>query len=313
MTWKEIKDATLQLMFSYSLKGTALSTTDNANADFLLAMVAPANLCIRDLAGVCPIRREINLKQYEETNLASYEESDDGDEFVITGESAQSFYCEIDGDATVVYEIIQSDDTVVRMGDEAVSTDKYTPVRYVYDDLYDDVQVRIECDTANTRVRNYALYEKEYEDWEVPSPGDYQIYSLSEIITRESEKTFFKMADEKPVRLTNDDYYEYDISPYVRFDGKDVLIVPSSIEGEITVHYYAYPTAITAATLDAFEIEIDNEVADLIPYYVASVLYTEDNVQLAAMYKNEYYARRNALDPKGQTFGADEFINSSGW
>lgn len=314
MTWAEIKNAALKLMFSYSVKGTENATTNNFIEDYTDAMPEAANRAIRDLAFVCPIRDDITLSQYKETNLAVYAADTDTGVITLTAEDARSFYCEIDGDCTIYYEHIQEDDSVIVDATAAVTRLGFYQVkRYVYSSKC-NVRIRIVGDLDNIRLRNYGLYVRYYALWEVPSPSDWQTYSLSEIITRQTAKTFMKIA-EKAVRLNNDEagYNDYDISGICNYDGKDTLRIPTSFEGEIMVYYFAYPTAITSATLDAFEIELDNEAADLVPLYIASQLYLEDDAKIAAKYEQEYISKRNALDPKGRAFGFERMTSLSGW
>ena len=301
MTWKQIKDAALQMMFSFSQGGN--ETQSAANDDYLLAMAAPANLAMRDLAGVCPIRRTLTVKQYQQENtVTSYTESDDG--ILIESNDAKAFYCQIDGVATVHFEFVQEDDTIVRLDSVAVNNAFFAPVRYVY---AQGTRVRVLIE-GNVRVKDYAFYDWEYQrESEIPSPAEDRMYSVVELIESQNALPFLGF-DEKPARLD-----EMDVSGYVKFDGIDTLCIPCVIEGEIKLHYLAYPTPITADTDDGHEIELCGEAADLIPLYIASVVYLEDDRNLAQFYRGEYYNRRNAVAKSAEILAADEFVTSSGW
>jgi hypothetical protein len=321
MTWKEIKDTSLQLMFSYSNRGAV--STALSNTDYTLAMPMLANLALRDLSVACPIRRSLYVKQYEETNITSLYTAytSTSGQTVIEAPLARSFYCDIDGTCTVFYEYVQSDLTVVVIESEIIANASYAPVRYAFP-AHDLLRVRI---VGNVRIKNYAFYATEYAEDDIPSPAEWQAYSISDLITAQSQLPFREMA-EKPVRVN-----EYDISPYVRWDGIDRLMIPSAgpsiaeddededaspvvyVSGEIFIHYFAYPTPITSATSDTHIVELDSEAADLIPFYIASVLYSEDDANLALTYRNTYREGKANLSAKGETFGSDQFISTTGW
>lgn len=318
MTWKEIKDAALQLMYSYSTQGTANSTTSNHIADYLLSMVAPANVAIRDLAGVCPVRRRLVIKHYDEDNIVSTDDSsmyvdEDGkgtssQVVLLQAESAKSFYCEVDGTAIINFEYIEEDDSVIVLETQSVSYTSMTPVKYIFGQGT-DVQVRI---TGNARVQNYAFYARDYVSTAyIPSPAEWQTYSISELIEAQDELDFYKF-DERPVRLGNQD-----ITGYARFNGIDSISLDRNIaDGEIFVHYIARPTVITSSTSDSFELELPEEACDLIPYYIASVVFLEDDPiqkKMCPIYRDEYYTRRATIAHPADVLGADQFISSSGW
>jgi hypothetical protein len=55
-----------------------------------------------------------------------------------------------------------------------------------------------------------------------------------------------------------------------------------------TVYYHAYPAQITALTDDDYVMMIDPELAVLLPIYMASVLYMDDDNGLATSYRNYF-------------------------
>ena len=59
--------------------------------------------------------------------------------------------------------------------------------------------------------------------------------------------------------------------------------------------YNAYPQSITKLTTGETELALDPEVAAIIPLYMASQLYKEDDFAMATMWRNEFEAARELL------------------
>lgn len=65
--------------------------------------------------------------------------------------------------------------------------------------------------------------------------------------------------------------------------------------GSWCIYYNAYPQKITPDTADSHELGLDPEAAVLVPLYMASQLYKDENAEIATMYRNEFEAGREAL------------------
>lgn len=91
------------------------------------------------------------------------------------------------------------------------------------------------------------------------------------------------------------------------------LITPKRGEIRVEIPYYAYAESITAETDDAFQIDMLPECEDLIPIYMASRLYMEDDVQLATMYRNQYEAKKAELAANADLGKSGKFISVTGW
>lgn len=83
--------------------------------------------------------------------------------------------------------------------------------------------------------------------------------------------------------------------------------------GDYRVFYDAWPEAITETTKDTYELPLDNEVAVLLPLYMASQLYKDDDISISTIYRNEFEVARGEL--KNRTAGTwrDQFTSESGW
>lgn len=120
------------------------------------------------------------------------------------------------------------------------------------------------------------------------------------------------------------DYYDLDYVMYenaegtvyrefvrYRMDNGQIVMygVPS---GTYTVYYKAFPAEITAETSDDYELTLTPEVSVLIPLYMASQLYKDDDNAIATTYRNEFEVGFERLN-KLISDSTQEFVSESGW
>ncbi|MEG0178461.1 MAG: hypothetical protein RR573_02905 [Oscillospiraceae bacterium] len=90
----------------------------------------------------------------------------------------------------------------------------------------------------------------------------------------------------------------------------NIALVPQS--GNYIMYYKAKPKLIQDNTAPDEVIDITEEAAVLLPLYIASELYKDDDAGLAAGYRNEFEAGREAL--MGRICDADYgFTQTAGW
>lgn len=84
-----------------------------------------------------------------------------------------------------------------------------------------------------------------------------------------------------------------EISPTFKIIGKKIFIKQNI--GKYIIEYYAYPTDITLSTTDSFELEIDQDVQNLLPYLVANdILKVDPSADYTAFYR-EYQTRMDMV------------------
>lgn len=71
-------------------------------------------------------------------------------------------------------------------------------------------------------------------------------------------------------------------------EGNDVLLLPKTFQGVFSVYYNAYPETISSMTEDDYELTSPMEVQVLLPLYMASQLYKEDDNGIATSLRNEF-------------------------
>ena len=130
--------------------------------------------------------------------------------------------------------------------------------------------------------------------------GDTQKYDMNALVNDfyEVDRIYFE---------NGTSYGEF--SRYRMENGKIVLYGCPS--GTYTVYYRAYPEWITKDTADEYTIELPPEVAVLLPLYMASQLYKDDDAAIATSYRNEWevaFERLRNIDNSDA-----EFTSESGW
>lgn len=120
---------------------------------------------------------------------------------------------------------------------------------------------------------------------------------------------FWRMNMPEVYKLTDDG----DIQPYngCVLLGGHYLRFPASAMGEFEYYYDAMPTEIKQDTPDETEIAIAPEAAVLIPLYMASELYKDDDLSTATYYRNEFEAGMALL--RNNVTGSSSFTSTTGW
>ncbi len=124
--------------------------------------------------------------------------------------------------------------------------------------------------------------------------GKYIVKSID--ITAEEDNSEFKLKDiaENFYSLRDNEVFFNNIACdcYTLIGGNEIVLFYA---GDWRIYYNAYPAKITADTSDDCELELDSEAAVLIPLYMASQLYKDEDAEVATMYRNEFEAGREAL------------------
>jgi hypothetical protein len=88
--------------------------------------------------------------------------------------------------------------------------------------------------------------------------------------------------------------------------------VPKTYGGQLELFYEQIPAAITSATLDSYEFEIDPHTHHLIPYYLGGMALAEEKESVSSKLLNIYFAMmENLTDYKNQN--PSSIISVDGW
>lgn len=85
-----------------------------------------------------------------------------------------------------------------------------------------------------------------------------------------------------------------------------------SAQGTYTIYYDAYAPTITEETADDFEIDLPPEVLVILPLYIASQLYKDDDNAIATTYRNEFEVAFERLKNNSNDTTL-RFTSESGW
>ena len=95
--------------------------------------------------------------------------------------------------------------------------------------------------------------------------------------------------------------------------GDEILVLDGRRNGVYRIYYYAYPLKATAKTEGTTDMQLDPDVAVLVPLYMASQLYKDDDIAIATQYRNEFEVGREELKRERNAGMGSRFTSVSGW
>lgn len=306
-TWKDVKLATLQKLFAAD--GDTIPT-DQSTKDYIASMPQAANEGLQRLSTAGKfIRKHIDIAHNPVVNrlgnkgkhIASMERGT----LTFEANSIRSLYFEYFGIGTA--EIKVGDE--VKETIELSSKQSYSSVKRLVDNP-DDLHVVLTITSDYPMaLKNIALYSASFETEEEVQPYSEQIrYDLRELAPD------FYMLDDTPITFEGDvstTRYQ-NITDFFQ-EGDKVLLLDRELAGNFTVYYKAYPQEITSTTPDSAEMVLDPEVFALLPLYMASQLYKDDDNGIATTYRNEFEVALSSLKDSTVAPSAERFTSESGW
>lgn len=305
-TWYDIKFRTMNKMFAH--KGNTIPN-DTSSVDYIAAMPGACNEALQRLATAGKfIIKSIQIAHNPVRNLLTDGKrfkASEGEPIEISASGARSLYVEVLGIVTMT---IYVDGNVVEA--QAISSKAhYTPIRkLIASESTQTVKVTFTSDYPMA-IKNFALYGATFEDVDdVPSFAEVCKYDLSELAD-----SFYMLTDD-PIIYEGDEHTAryMQTSDYFEEGGK-VLVLDRNLAGNFTIYYRAYPQQITADTPDDYVLELDPEVEALIPLYMASELYMEDDPQIATKDRNSFELGLASLKDATPAPTGEVFTSESGW
>ena len=303
MTWKEIKLATLQKMFS--AEGSTIPT-DETTADYIAAMPYAANEGMQMLstAGKYLIKR-IEIANNPQDNLLG---DNMGREIHAVVSGAKSFSA--DGARSYYFEVTGKGKATITCGEfakeiEFDSMTKYTPFKGVIENMDNNKAMVLFESEYPYAVKNIALYKA--------------LYEIDKLVPDYTKRVRFNLRDITPDFYTiNEVFYEGENEQYIKTDdvvleGDKVIAIDRKLSGNYIIYYNAFPEVITEATEDEYELPLDREVVALLPLYMASQLYKDDDISIATSYRNEFEVAFDRLRGSTGESKAESIKSESGW
>ena len=303
MTWKDIKLATIQKMFSAN---GAIIPSDDSTRDYIAAMPYAANegILMMSTAGKFLVKNfsiAVNpMKNLLSDYNASMIHSQVKGTMEFQAEGAHSYYFEGTGNFSYTITVGETETT-----ETVEATSNYVTVKGLITNT-DNVVVKLAITSdMPCAVKNIAMYEAVYADAEsVPAYAEKIRYKVTDIA-----EDFYSV---------NSIYFEGDVTRYIKTDevyqeGDKVLVLDRDIPGNYIIYYNALPVTITYETEDDYELPLDREVAAILPLYMASQIFKEDDISIATQYRNEFevaFERLQNAQPNGK---AERVVSESGW
>lgn len=306
MNWKEIKLATLQKMFAAD--GSTL-VVDESTKDYIASMPQACNegLQLLSTAGKF-IVKSFCIANNPVDNLIPDKKAQEITQIIrgtkdYSVDCGRSYYFECMGKGTATIFVDEGAVEVIDL------TDKQSFKAYkglIVNE--DDAPVRIEFACSYpVSVKNIAIYDADYE-----SADDIQAYGEKVKYDMDSLVDDFYELDSNEVYFEGEEPRYIQTSNFIQ-EGTKLFVVDRNLKGNFTIYYKAYPPEITTSTEDTYELPIDKEVAVLLPLYMASQLYKDDDVEVSTAYREEFNIAFDALVNKQSTPTAEYFESESGW
>ena len=309
MTWKEIKIATLQKM--QSADGNDYPT-DSSTKDYLAAMPQAANEALQILSTANKfIVKPLEIAQIPVKNVLSSDSAEriqtlnvDCLSMEFEGDGVHAYYIECVGKGKITITI--EDKTV-----EEISVDSkknYTAYKNLIANDGKKVVMTVSTETT-MQFKNVALYRDNFDTAEEIIPYTETVkYDLKELADD------FYMIDGSEVYFEGtgpDERYQRFLN--FGLEAGHILVLDREKSGNYTIYYKAYPVEITADTDDFYELPLDPEVAALLPLYMASQIYKDDDIGIATTYRNEFEVARELLQNPATTSEYEYVQSESGW
>lgn len=304
-TWKDIKLITLQKMFA--AEGNTIPN-DESVTDYIAGMPAAANEALQMLSTVGKfIIKTIDIAHNPVKNLiegGSKIYSSEQGTIEFEAENTHSIYFECVGIGTYTVKI---DDMEVLQGN-LTSKNGYFPYKLLVPNEKNKKVVLELHSKYPFAVKNIALYSANFETEDDIQPFSEKVrYDLTKLVADfyaiDSESIFYEGGDKQSYIQTTD---------YLQ-EGDKVLVLDRNMVGNFKIYYKAYPQQITQETVDTEILSIDDEVAPLLPLYMASQLYKDDDNGIATSYRNEFEIAFERLYKNNVSPSAEEFTSESGW
>lgn len=327
ITWKDIKFTTLQKMFSITGSQTSIPN-DSATMEYVNAMPQACNEALQLLSTAGKfIIKEFQYINYPCENMLgkdlfkTYTIVNDTMSFAV--DNALSYYFQISGqpvscklyvgDVEVKnffpeYDLPEEDREVIDYKSFRVMKGNIEYPEWGEDEEPSTtVRLVVEAWTP-VNLLNVCFYDIPFEsDADVPPYEKYIRIKMNEAVA-----DFYQLAPAELYDLGVSGSQYIVANKYFQ-EADKTLVLERSKPGIYIVHYRAYPQQITLDTTDDTELSLDPEVAALIPLYMASQLYKDDDNAIATVYRNEFEVGRDALSQGALIPKKEKFIPSSGW
>jgi len=305
VTYGELKLASLQKMF-HDLK---VLEENEITKPYLDKMVYVTNCAI---TRACLIGEGIQkrfeifrdnyrnlIKNYEKYHKLTAVCSDNKDGVTINADEGKSFFVKVRGQGKIEIYVLGN-----MINEITVNTETEIVYKYSISNP-DNSKIRIVFKTDSNMFFSYpAIYKESFEEEKIPENGKVIYYDFSNVVP---------------------DFYKFDSNNSVIQDSENKEILYSFTDektfsvdgfafGRWSVPYIAYPNVITEETSDDTQINLPYELCLILPFYIASELYLEDDSGLSIGWRNKFESSLSeyAVMKKRKAMRRYEVIESAG-
>lgn len=157
------------------------------------------------------------------------------------------------------------------------------------------------------QIRNVALWDRVFssDEGDVPAFEQYAKYDL-----KKYDPGFIELCDNPiiaPFTRLTEDYY---------FENNSTLVLPANEAREIKIKYKKAPRTLVYndnVAEDETEIDLDPELAQLMPLLVAAYIWADEGDGKSQYYLELYYRRVSEIEAKRRNREAAGYVNVTGW
>lgn len=313
-TWGEIQLISIKKMFlnNVPLEVADLPTmrTDRKYQLYLNAMPEHANEgLMRLMKRGKPLVKKYTLTYDIPDSIIDIQSFDTkfvtNEDLIIYSLISKSYYFEINNDATI--EIQRNDNGTWTKIDEInhVATNAGSYEAYkgnIINENNDDIRIIFYANEHLYSVRNIALYNISFKtDDEVFNNTQKQRYDLKTLIPDFYDIISIEYEKEEKRGQYNSDY---------TLEEDSILVIDSRKKGNFIITYKAYPVKLTLTTPDTYRFTQPSEMISILPLYIISELYKDDNIALATQYRNQFEIELENIDILNEP---KEWANNSNW
>lgn len=306
MTWYDVKLATLQKMFSAT--GSTI-VVDEATTEYIAGMPQACNEALQMLSTAGKfIIKKIEIANNPIDNLVDEYTSKtitqllEPTKFVTTSGKAYTFSYTGQGLLSITV-----GSTTVQI--TLPKTTFYENYKGLITNTLDEEVTFLFTPTYPSALKDFGVYDVSFENaTSVPIFEEKIKYDLTTVVDDfyqlESGQVYFEGSELDTRYIKTNRFFQ---------EGNTVLVIDRKIAGNYVIYYKAYPPAITMSTLDGYVLPLDREVSVLLPLYMASQLYKDDNASDATTYRNEFEVAFSRLSQKANVPVAEMLTSESGW
>ena len=314
MTWGECQILAIQKMFlnnaSITVEDLPWMREDRKYAIYLNAMPAIANEGLIRLMSVgTPLVKKYMITYNIPEIIYDYKSHQSvtiiNEDYEIEGNASKSYYFEISDTADIlIQKFVEGEWSTIETINHVADVPKSFTV---YKGLIDNdegapIKLVFQGSEYLYEIRNIALYNISFRlEEDIYNYTKYQKYDLADLID-----DFYQIVSveyEKPgVAGTFDEYY--------LLEGDKTLVIDSDIRGNFIITYKAYPDKITLETDDEYKFKMPAEMISILPLYIASELYKDDDISVATIYRNQFEVSLSNLKPIEEPI---DFADTCGW